>query len=69
MVVICDNAPYHSRLESIVNATSAILLRLSPYCPMFNPTDTMWSKIKAYAKTALRVSKQRNNYKYVALMF
>lgn len=55
LVIVCDNAPCHSRLEEVVNGTEARLLRLGPYSPMLNPIENIWSKIKTYCKTHLRV--------------
>jgi hypothetical protein len=33
LVIVCDNAPCHSRLEAVTNGTTATLLRLGPYSP------------------------------------
>lgn len=55
LVIVCDNAPCHSRLEEVTNGTGATLLRLGPYSPMLNPIETIWSKIKCFTKTHLRV--------------
>jgi transposase len=55
LVVVVDNAPCHSRLEDVITGTDAVLLRLAPYSPMLNPVETIWSKIKAFVKTNLRV--------------
>ena len=55
LVVVCDNAPCHSRLENVVEGTPATLLRLGPYSPMLNPIETIWSIVKAYAKSKIRV--------------
>ncbi|KAJ3649388.1 hypothetical protein Zmor_021135 [Zophobas morio] len=55
LVLVSDNAPCHSSLEEAVNGTGATLLRLGPYSPMLNPIENIWSKIKTYAKTHLRV--------------
>lgn len=54
LVIICDNAPCHARLENSLAGTGVILLRLSPYSPMLNPIETIWSKIKAVVKSVLR---------------
>nr|CAI5832429.1 unnamed protein product [Callosobruchus analis] len=37
----------------------ATLLRLGPYSPMLNPIENIWSKIKTYVKTHLRVPQVR----------
>lgn len=55
LVIVCDNAPCHSRLEEVTNNTPVILLRLAPYSPMLNPIETIWSKIKCYVKQNLQV--------------
>lgn len=55
LVIVCDNAPCHSRLEVVINVTEATLLRLGPYSPMLNPIETIWSKLKMGVKTNLRV--------------
>lgn len=55
LVVIADNAPAHSRLEQVFDGTEAVLLRLGPYSPMLNPIETIWSKIKSFVKTQVRV--------------
>lgn len=55
LVLVCDNAPCHSRLQNVVNETGASLLRLSPYSPMLNPIETIWSKIKSNVKVNLRI--------------
>lgn len=55
LVVVCDNAPCHSRLERIFDNSAATLLRLSPYSPMLNPIETIWSKIKTEVKSNMTV--------------
>lgn len=70
LVVVCDNAPCHSRFETVMNETEASLLRLGPYSPMLNPIESIWSKIKSFAKSHIRlpnvmppnVMEQRINY-------
>ena len=70
IVVICDNAPCHSRyalfcteayivvrLESVFEEDefcTSSLLRLSPYSPMLNPIENLWSSMKSHVKTLLR---------------
>jgi len=34
--------------------STATLLRLSPYSPMFNPIENLWSQIKSRVKSMLR---------------
>ena len=38
-----------------INLTEATLLHLGPYSPMLNPIKNIWSKIKSYVKTHLRL--------------
>jgi transposase len=59
LVIVCDNAPCHARFEGVINNTEATLLHLEPYSPMLNPIENIWSKIKTYAKTHLRVPQVR----------
>nr|CAI5834115.1 unnamed protein product [Callosobruchus analis] len=59
LVIVCDNAPCHATFEGVINNTEATLLRLGPYSPMLNPIENIWSKIKAYVKTHLRVPQVR----------
>ena len=55
LVVVCDNAPCHSGLDSLFAASPATLLRLGPYSPMLNPVETIWSKIKTKVKSSIRI--------------
>lgn len=55
LVIVCDNAPCHSRLEEAVAGSGATILRLPPYSPMLNPIENIWSKIKTFVKCNLRV--------------
>lgn len=55
LVIVMDNAPCHSRVETVLEGTSATLLRLAPYSPMLNPVETIWSKVKAFVKANLRI--------------
>lgn len=54
LIIVCDNAPCHSTLETVINGTAASLLRLAPYSPMLNPIECIWSKVKCYVKTHLQ---------------
>lgn len=65
VVIVCDNAPVHSKAEEALEAAMAELygdnppfqaevLRLGPYSPMMNPIEMVWSKLKAIAKAKLR---------------
>ena len=42
LVVVCDNAPCHSRLDSLFEASAATLLRLGSYSPMLNSVETTY---------------------------
>ena len=53
-VVVCDNAPCHSRLESVFTNSTVQLLRLGPYSPALNPIEHIWSTIKQIVKTEMR---------------
>lgn len=59
VVLVVDNAPCHSRIEqaltSYTRGPQASLLRLSPYSPMLNPIENVWSKLKAVVKRENRV--------------
>lgn len=55
LVVVCDNAPCHSRLEEAFLDTPAELLRLALYSPQLNPIETIWSKIKSYVKGQMEI--------------
>lgn len=56
VVLICDNAPCHARLERAVETVPGlVLLRLSPYSPMLNPIENVWSKLKSVVKRNNRV--------------
>lgn len=51
VVLVCDNAPCHRRLETIVaQHQKLVLLRLGPYSPMLKPIENIWSKLKAEVK-------------------
>lgn len=57
VVLVCDNAPCHSGLEEVLEEPmfgGAQLLRLTPYSPMLNPIENVWSSVKASVKTKLR---------------
>lgn len=56
VVLVCDNAPCHSNLEAIEeNFVGIKILRLSPYSPMLNPIEIIWSKVKGAVKNQMRV--------------
>lgn len=56
VVMVIDNAPCHSRMESLLENDDLkhhILLLLSPYSPMLNPMETVWSQNKSVVKEIL----------------
>jgi len=55
LVIVCDNAPCHSRLNVAVQGTGAVIHHLGPYSPMLNPIETIWSILKSGVKANLRV--------------
>ena len=53
VVIVIDSAPYHSRIEEILNEEEFKrnkILRLAPYNPMLNPIEQVWSVVKANVK-------------------
>ena len=58
VVLVLDNAPCHSGVESEVlqnEFASCTILRLSPYSPMFNPIENIWALVKSEVKKDLAV--------------
>ena len=71
VVVVCDNAPCHSKFhtvivsvrmldhtlqeECVIEHSGLTICRLGPYSPMLNPVETVWSKMKAVVKQRVRV--------------
>lgn len=55
IIIICDNAPVHSRFEVIAHELGIGILRLGPYSPMLNPIENIWSVVKAAIKRMNRV--------------
>ena len=56
VVMVVDNAPCHSNIEEVFSEEEFLgceVLRLGPFCPMFNPIEQVWSLIKAYIKQEL----------------
>ena len=56
VVLVIDNAPCHSRAETILHEEEFIgnvLLRLAPYSPMLNAIEEAWSVLKSGVKTDL----------------
>ncbi|XP_036325169.1 uncharacterized protein LOC118738354 [Rhagoletis pomonella] len=51
-IIVCDNAPCHSKLHEV--CAESTLLRLGPYSPMLNPIEIIWGKIKANVKSNIR---------------
>lgn len=50
VVLVCDNAPCHSRVGQVAEKRGFELLRLGPYSPMLNPIENVWSAVKAAVK-------------------
>jgi transposase len=51
IVLVIDNAPCHSRAESIaLEYPGVVVLRLAPYSPMLNPIEMAWATMKASIK-------------------
>ena len=53
VVIVCDNAPVHVRLETVVEEEefeSATILRLGPYSAPLNPIEECWSVLKSHIK-------------------
>lgn len=56
VVLVCDNAPCHSKLEDCSEEyPGLIVLPLGPYSPMLNPIEIIWNKIKSNVKQHMRV--------------
>ena len=57
-VVVLDNLPAHksSRIDRLIEAAGARVLRLPPYSPDFNPIEMAISKIKALLRKLARRS-------------
>jgi transposase len=66
VVIVCDNAPVHSKAEDALTAAmtqqygahppfQCEILRLAPYSPMLNAIESLWSTVKTRAKALLRV--------------
>lgn len=55
-VVVLDNLPAHksSRINRMIEAAGATVLRLPPYSPDFNPIEMAISKIKALLRKQAR---------------
>ena len=54
IVLVCDNAPVHSRLELVAEDMGFHLLRLGQYSPMLSPIENLWSAVKASVKRSNR---------------
>ena len=55
-MLVFDNAPCHSNVEEHVlsgELDACKILRLSPYSPMLNPIENVWSVLKSSVKTEL----------------
>ena len=55
LVIVCDNAPCHSRITTVLETTGAELLRLGPYSPPLNPIENVRSVLKSLVRSRLRV--------------
>jgi hypothetical protein len=56
VVVVCDNAPCHSKFEEcVIEQPGLTIYRLGPYSPMLNPVETVWIKMGAVVKQRMRV--------------
>lgn len=57
VTVICDNAPAHTDLETVVAEFPGVeLLRTAPYSAPLNPIEAVWSSMKASMKAAMAAS-------------
>lgn len=57
VVIVCDNAPCHRQLETVLQEEDYIgahILRLGPYSPFLNPIEGVWSVFKAKVKGDMR---------------
>ncbi|KAF7685021.1 hypothetical protein CDIK_4229 [Cucumispora dikerogammari] len=65
VVIVIDNAPCHTNVETILEEAEFSLckiLRLWPYSPMFNPIENIWSLVKAQIKRELSTEIHRIIY-------
>jgi transposase len=56
VVVVCDNAPVHCSLETVIEEeefSGVELLRTAPYSAPINPIEECWSTMKAAMKREL----------------
>ena len=55
VVIMCDNAPIHADLETLLDEEfhGAELLRLAPYSAPLNPIEECWSVVKSEIKKKL----------------
>ncbi|KAF7692991.1 hypothetical protein CDIK_2320 [Cucumispora dikerogammari] len=56
VVLVVDNAPCHSQVESVLQKAEFLeckILRLGPYSSMFNPIENIWSIVKSRVKRNL----------------
>ena len=60
VVIVCDNAPIHADLETLLDEEfhGAELLRLAPYSAPLNPIEECWSVVKSEIKKLLNVTLQ-----------
>lgn len=58
VVMVMDNAPCHSNVEELLvedDLKDCKILKMSPYSPMLNPIENVWSVIKSEVKRELSV--------------
>ena len=56
VVIVCDNAPCHSKVEECqIERPGVQVVRLGPYSPMLNPIENIWSKLKSHVKRHMRL--------------
>jgi transposase len=53
-IVVMDNLPAHKAagVGELIEAAGATVAYLPPYSPDFNPIEKMWSKVKAFLRSA-----------------
>ncbi|XP_017462799.1 PREDICTED: uncharacterized protein LOC108356185 [Rhagoletis zephyria] len=63
LVIVCDNASYHSNIEqcvAIISHGCTQVLRLPPYSQMLNPIEIIWEKVKMFVKSHNSKIEMRN---------
>ena len=57
LVLVLDNAPAHSQIENVLQEPeflNVIIQRLSPYSPMLNAIESVWSRVKLEIKNEMQ---------------